>query len=105
MFLHPDIGLIFLSKEKYHSLEPGEGFPLMRWRVMQQIYQFVVVEGKNPKLFPMYDLTGVPEHREALAWIINNYEDWVMEYYDHVSRDEAPEDTGKDGWRTESPYC
>tara|TARA_X000001388_G_C2183725_1_gene104673 strand:- start:144 stop:440 length:297 start_codon:yes stop_codon:yes gene_type:complete len=98
MFLHPDIGLIFLSEEKYHSLAPGEGFPLMRWGVMQQIHQFVVVEGKNPKLFPMYDLTGVPEPREALAWIINNYED-------HMSRDEAPEDTGKDGWRTESPYC
>jgi len=46
----------------------------MSLRTMRQVYDFVVVQGKSPKLFPIYDLTATPEHRQALAWIVNNFE-------------------------------
>ena len=77
MFFHPKFGLIFMSESKFNNLERGEGIPQMSLKTMRQVYDFVVVQGKSPKLFPMYDLTAVPEHHQALAWIVNNFENYL----------------------------
>jgi len=55
MFFHPKFGLIFMSESKFNNLERGEGIPQMSLKTMRQVYDFVVVQGKSPKLFPMYD--------------------------------------------------
>jgi len=77
MFFHSKIGLVFMSEAKFNNLERGENIPQMSLRTMRQVYDFVIVQGKSPKLFPMYDLTAVPEHRQALAWIVNNFENYM----------------------------
>ena len=77
MFFHPQIGLVFMSETKFNNLERGEGIPQMSLKTMRQVYDFVVINNKSPKLFPIYDLTATPEHRKALAWIVNNYSEVV----------------------------